>query len=314
MAYPKIPTAARSAGPVIGGPWTATEKVHGGQLVVGFDGVRVRVGKRKAWLAADEPFFGWQLLRDRFERAALAALDGAAAVRIYGEVYGGGYPHPAVPAVPGTSAVQTGVWYAPDIRFALFDVLRQAASGDPGTFLTYAEVAAIAGAAGLDVVPLLCRGTRQAVDEVPVRFPTRVPALSGLPEIEGNLAEGVVLRPDAPLPPGQRPIVKRKIPEFDEVRFGLSRPWDPAVRLTVDDLRAIARTMVNGARLASARSKVGCSAADALLDEVALDVMIDLAEAYPVAMATLRAGDEAALQAHIRDLGRPLVPSARPVG
>jgi Rnl2 family RNA ligase len=297
LSYPRITTA----GTAVGGDWVATEKIHGGQLVLGFDGRALHVGKRKAWLRPDEAFFGWQLLRPRFAVAAEAALDrGGAAVRIYGELYGGAYPHPDVPPAPGMAPVQTGVWYSPTVRYALFDVLRHAEPGDPGLFLPYAEVAGIAAAAGLDVVPLLARGTRTSLDSVPVRFPTRVPHLLGLPELPGNVAEGLVLRPDSPMAPADRPVRKLKIDEFDERRFGASRKWDPWLHLSPAELRGIATTMVNGPRLASARSKVGPGAGDELLDEVALDVMIDLAEAFPAAMGALDVEEETALQGHIR--------------
>ena len=256
LAYPKIPTAKQlGSGRSGGGTWVATEKVHGAQLVIASDGGGTRVGKRKAWLDGDEPFFGWQLLRGAFDRAARIALDdGAAAVRLYGELYGGHYPHPRVPPVPGASAVQTGVWYAPDVRFALFDVLDHADPDDPGVYRTYPAVAHLAQAAGLDVVPLLGRGTRASLDAVPVRFPTRIPQRLGLPPLPDNLAEGIVLRPDAALPPPDRTVVKVKIDEFDEQRFGESRPWDPYTRIPVDDLRLIAAGLVNAPRLAGARS------------------------------------------------------------
>src|SRR4051795_1051537 len=78
-------------------------------------------------------------------------------------------------ADPGTAAVQTGIWYSPDIRFALFDVLIHDGPDDPGIFQPYAHVAAIAADADLDVVPLLARDTRSALDALPVRFPSRVP-------------------------------------------------------------------------------------------------------------------------------------------
>lgn len=303
MTYPRITTG----GATVGGDWVATEKIHGGQLVLGYDGGALHVGKRKAWLRPDEAFFGWQLLRDRFQLAVEAALDrGGAAVRIFGELYGGAYPHPDVPAAPGMAPVQTGVWYSPTVRYALFDVLRHAEPGDDGRFLPYAEVAAVATAAGLDAVPLLARGTRTSLDAVPVRFPTRVPHLLGLPELDGNLAEGVVLRPDALMAPADRPVRKLKIAEFDERRFSASRRWDPWLHLSPAELREIAATMVNGPRLASARSKVGPDAGADLLDEVTLDVMIDLAEAFPAAMGALDAADEAALQGHIRTLALAL--------
>ena len=283
------------------GPWVATEKVHGAQLVVAYDGRDVYVGKRKAWLRADEPFFGWQLMRGQLEYAVKVALgDGSAAVRIYGELYGGHYPHPAVAPTPGTMAVQTGVWYSPDIRFALFDVLRHEHPDDPGVFRPYAEVAAIANAAGLDVVPLLARGPRSTLDAVPVRFPSRLPHVHGLPELPNNFAEGVVLRPDTPLSPEQRPVLKIKIAEFDERYFDQSHPWDPQANLRLADLRRIGEAMVSPARLAIARSKVGPEALDELQDEVILDVMVDLSDAYPAAMTALTGAEEAQLQAAIR--------------
>ena len=66
--FPKIPTTlAPSSG--AGGSWIATEKIHGAQLLLASDGDTVRFGKRKAWLAPDEPFFGWQLLRNELELA-----------------------------------------------------------------------------------------------------------------------------------------------------------------------------------------------------------------------------------------------------
>jgi hypothetical protein len=74
---PKIPLVGDVAARRVGGTRVATEKIHGAPLVIAFDGRELRIGKRRAWLAADEPFFGWQLLRPRFAAAASAARDGA---------------------------------------------------------------------------------------------------------------------------------------------------------------------------------------------------------------------------------------------
>ncbi|GIH93363.1 RNA ligase family protein [Planobispora siamensis] len=302
LAYPKIP-AIGSSGPAAARghrEWVATEKLHGAQMVIAYDGRKLSVGKRKAWLREDEPFFGWQLLRAAFARVGEAALSrGGAAVRVYGELYGGRYPHPEVPPAPGAAPVQTGVWYSPEIRFALFDVLRHEDPDDPGVFLPYADVAGIAADAGLDVVPLLAGGGRPEIEALPVRFPTRVPRMLGLPELPGNLAEGLVLRPDAPSALGHRPVLKRKIEEFDEQRFDRSRPWDPHAFLTFEELTRVAQAMVNEPRLAGARSKAGPSALEALLDEVVLDVMADLSMAFPAAVAAL-GEDENRLQAAVR--------------
>ncbi|MFO0604636.1 MAG: RNA ligase family protein [Polyangiales bacterium] len=293
--YPRIHGApSEHAAP---STWVATEKVHGANLVVATDGGAVRVGKRKAWLGDGDAFFGWQLLRPALAHAALAlwrALDRPPLVRLHGELYGGAYPHPDVAPVPGNAPVQTGVWYAPDVRFSLFDV--QVEARDGASFLAHRELEALAREHGLEVVPALARGTRGELDGLPVRFATRVPALLGLPPLAGNVAEGYVLKPDARMPVAARPAVKRKIPEFDEARFDDGAAWDPDARLPLEALRARAASLVNAARLASARSKVGDDPA-ALCDEAALDALVDLEAAFPAAMGAL---DEAALDA-LRD-------------
>jgi Rnl2 family RNA ligase len=280
LAYPKIPVRPDSAQLRPGGTWVATEKLHGAQLVVGCDGRIVRVGKRKAWLE-DEPFFGWQLLRVELEVAARAVqqtLGGV--VRLYGELFGGAYPHPDVAARPGVSAVQTGIWYSPDVHFALFDVLVQ------GEFLGHSEVEALAAATGLRCAPLVGRGPYALVDALPVRAPTRVPAWFGLPTIANNVAEGLVLKPDTRAAPEDRFVLKRKIAEFDDARFDEALPFKSTVALSLDELGAHAARLVNAARVASARSKVGTSL-EAVLTELVLDVLIDLEAAFPAAWASL---------------------------
>jgi hypothetical protein len=127
-AYAKMPGPGENRGPSSpGGTWVALEKVHGAQLVLGVQGGQVHFGKRKAWLSDEDPFFGWQLLRAKLGSAAprVARAVGAEgdAVYLYGELFGGHYPHPNVPAVPGMVPVQTGIWYAPELHRAPFDIL-----------------------------------------------------------------------------------------------------------------------------------------------------------------------------------------------
>lgn len=99
------------------GVWVALEKIHGAQVVIGVTEDEIRFGKRKAWLQATDPFFGWQLLRSELEVAARALHRAmglrAATLSIYGELFGGAYPHSEVAAVPGMAPVQTGIWRWP---------------------------------------------------------------------------------------------------------------------------------------------------------------------------------------------------------
>ena len=300
--FPKIagPGEHPGAAPP-GGPWVALEKLHGAQMLVAVAGDLLRFGKRKAWLRHDDPFFGWQLLRAPLTVAAHAAQASLAThtVVLYGELYGGAYPHPEVAPVPGLTPVQTGIWYAPDLRYAVFDVLVASGEADEGEFLAHREVAALARELGLDSPPVLHSGPRSACLMVPLRQPTRVPAALGLPELAGNLTEGVVLKPDARAPPSTRIVYKQKIAEFDERRFGESEAWDAQQRLDLGALLAHARRMVNPPRIASAASKWGLDDRDALQDEISLDVMIDLAAAFPAAVAALSPADEDLLRAAI---------------
>lgn len=308
--FPKIPTH-RSAPPrPMGGPWVALEKLHGGQLVLASDGEAVHVGKRKAWLAADEPFFGWQLIAAELGAGvrAIARASGAGQTVLFGELIGGGYPHPDVAPVPGLSPVQTGIWYTPGLAWVAFDALVAAGDDDPGELLAHRELEELAAAAGVRTAPRVGRGTRAELEHIAIRFPTHVPAWFGLPPLDGNIAEGVVLKPDGRCAPEDRPVVKRKIPEFDDERFRDGDGWDPG-RLGEADLAGWIDRLVGPARLASARSKVGTDPA-AIADEVALDVAIDLGLAFRGAWDQLPPEAQERILARAREHARRLLDAA----
>jgi Rnl2 family RNA ligase len=306
-SFPKIPTYRAAPPRAMGGPWVALEKLHGAQLVVGTDGVSVQAGKRKAWLDADEPFFGWQLIFNELATAvqSMAQQAGAKQAVVYGELIGGAYPHPDVAAIPGLSAVQTGIWYTPALAWFAFDVLVAADDDDDGELLAHHEVEALAESAGVRTPPRIQRGTRSELERVEVRFPTRVPAQFHLPPIADNLAEGVVLKPDARCAPDERPVIKRKLPEFDDDRFGEAEAWNPG-RLGEEALTTWVDRMIQPARLASARSKVGTDPA-AIIDEVALDVAIDLGLAFRDSWEQLPEDGQERVMAHARGLAEQLL-------
>lgn len=279
-SYPKIAAGAAEPPRSVGGPWVALEKIHGAQLVIAVENDVVRFGKRKDWLDDETPFFGWQLLAEdlRVQAREVARALGARQLFAYGELFGGAYPHPEVAAVPGLQAVQTGVWYAPELRWSPFDLLLAAADDDEGEYVPHTELEALARDAGWIPPPRVARGRKTDLAGIPTRAPTRVPGVLGLPPLDGNIAEGLVLKPDARCRPSDRPVAKRKIPEFDDARFDESAPWAPEV-LTRDQLAAWAERLVNPARIASARSKVG-EDPQAIVEEMVLDVSVDLELAF----------------------------------
>jgi Rnl2 family RNA ligase len=304
--YPKIPRDRDGSLEAPAGLWVATEKIHGGHLVVATDGGACAIGKRKQWLAPDEPFFGWQLLRSDLTAAArgvFEALGAEGVVRLHGEIFGGAYPHSEVESLAGMTPVQTGIWYAPDIRFALFDIVVEA--GGAPRFLSHSEVVALAGAHGLFVVPLLGRGPRAELERLPVRFPSRVATLLGLPPIADNVAEGFVLKPDMTVPVSERYVTKWKLPDFDDVRFNEAEPFAPDALLDAAALGRIVASLVNPARLASARAKTG-PVPDAMCEEAVLDALVDLEEAFPRAFAALTGDELEVLRARASELAGAL--------
>lgn len=299
-AYPKIALTLDAAG-VGDAHWVATEKIHGAQFVIGVTTEEVAFGKRKAWLADDEPFFGWQALRRELEQGARALAEALArpgTIYLYGELFGGAYPSASDEVLPGSTAVQTGIWYAPTLHFSLFDALvveLREGSEASERFVAHRELEDAAESAGLMTVPVLARGTRSELMRLPLRFDSRVPARFGLPPLPGNVAEGLVIKPDVELDAERRAIVKRKIPEFSELQFDESQPFDANLHLALPELLRWADRMINAVRIASARSKVG-EQHDAIADEALLDVWIDLEAMFPRRMRALLADEDTALR------------------
>ena len=114
--------------------WTQTyvvqEKAHGANLSFwSTDGESFYPAKRTDNLQADERFFNHQLLLekhlDKFRfiwQSVCDKIEDVSQVTIFGELVGGGYPHPDVPRVNDAIKVQKGVFYAPGNEFFAFDI------------------------------------------------------------------------------------------------------------------------------------------------------------------------------------------------
>ena len=207
--------------------------------------------------------------------------------------------------MPGLSAVQTGIWYTPALAWVALDALVAANDDDDGALLSHTELELLAADAGLRTAPRIMRGTRAEVEHVEVRRPTRVPSWFGLPPIADNWAEGIVLKPDVRCAGDDRPVIKRKLPEFDDDRFGEAEAWNPG-RLNEADRTSWVERLIQPARMASARSKIG-SDAGAIVDEVALDVAVDLGLAFREAWERLGPSAQDRVLAHARVLAKQLL-------
>ncbi|MEE1810138.1 RNA ligase family protein [Streptomyces sp. BE133] len=312
--YPKI--SARGGLGVSGvREWVAVEKVHGAHFAVVCTGTGVHPAKRRELLGDDalDGFFGvsriWPVLSvaaARFTSALRSVWGDAAAVTIYGELAGGCYPHPDVPAVAGAEPVQTGVWYSPGLHWLPFDASVETAGGR--YWISDRALRGAAAAAGLVCPPALGHGALNKLQELPCAFSTGVPALFGLPELADNLAEGYVLKPTGEWPeadPQARPVVKVKQKSFaEDERFDGARPYLPPPQGAAGVpawLLAQASALLTPARAAAVVSKLGPrTPVDAVAEEITRDVSEELAEAL--------GGME---DTPLRPLERALLPAAR---
>ncbi|MCB5164281.1 hypothetical protein LG634_05435 [Streptomyces bambusae] len=328
VPYPKIPSRVRLGGARVR-EWAALEKVHGANFAVLCDAAGVRPAKRRRLLGESglDDFFGvgriWPALAVAADRCAavLRRRHGAPAsapVTVYGELAGGRYPHPDVPPEPAAEPVQTGVWYAPGLLWLPFD----AAIGTPGGLLWVADrtLREAAHTAGLHCAPLLARGPLDRVQDRSPVFPTRVPALLGLPGLADNAAEGFVVKPagewwsqdpDAAAASaggtgpaagtGPRPVAKVKHPAFaEDDRFDGARPHTvpPEGAAGVPGwLLGQVTSLLTPARAAAAVSKTGPrTPAREVAEEIVRDVLEESAEA----VGGLDAGLAAALERAVR--------------
>jgi Rnl2 family RNA ligase len=218
--------------------FVALEKVHGSNFAFETDGRAVTYFSRNRSLEVQERFVGTTVpaetmgryhgpVKQAFHLCSVAMGGGDSprrpkSVIIYGEYFGGWYPHKDVKQEgPGAGApVQKGiVAYAPGHHFFAFDVCID------GAFLDYDAAQDLLQRAGFPLVASpIVRGTfddcmRFDVDS----FHTTIPGLLGLPPCQSfSTAEGLVIRP---VRRREAWTVKRKSVQYLEACPGELRKW-----------------------------------------------------------------------------------------
>jgi len=256
--------------------WVVTEKVHGANFVLVTDGEGIRCAKRKAFLELGESFFHYQILLKKLysqvthafallrERHSLLSQ-----ISIYGELFGGGYPHPDVRADPSVKLVQTGVYYAPSVEFYAFDIALETGQNQEvrRAYLDGDRAIEIFEEIGLFYARPLFVGFLERAWDYPIGFDSTIPELLGLPPLADNKAEGVVIKPmqsiEVNTKKGRlRPVLKKKIPSFaEDRRYWQSQKWPDPLEMGQSDrltlLQWEAFNLVTENRLANAISKIG---------------------------------------------------------
>lgn len=237
------------------------EKVHGANLSFITNGEDILTAKRTEILADSESFYNVKDVREKYREQILSLFrelesHGARSITIFGELFGGAYPHKEVKRNSLASTVQKGVFYTPDNDFMAFDIWL----GNTGTFLDAELAESLFEKHGFLYAKTLFKGSLKECLQYPNQFITTLPAQFGLPEIEGNFCEGVVIRPvkTVYMYSGSRVLIKNKNEKFGEKT---SRKVKMVVEEKISEEAALLcseiATLVNENRLNNVISKTG---------------------------------------------------------
>lgn len=197
--------------------WCVTEKIDGTNFAFYVYNEEIRAARRGDFLPKDPEemkFFGNDAkiifigYKDVILEAALNEFPKDTEVIFYGEMFGGKYNHPDVDPVKGVRDINGRVHYLPDVDFNVFDICVN------GNYINHDKVMEICKKYDIQTVPFLARGTFEEMIKYPNKFITKIPERYGLPEIEENYCEGVVLKPVEPMYLEETRVVLKNKNEF----------------------------------------------------------------------------------------------------
>lgn len=242
------------------------EKVHGANSSFLCDGVECSFGKRTSVVEAGEQFYNYEQLLERYRPNVFklfelirADYSDVQSIIAYGELFGGCYPHKEVKPDRTVAAVQKGVFYCPGHDFYGFDIYVY--TPDLAFYLPVAEVDTYYGKAGFLYAETLFKGTLNECLAWDNAFQSTISGMLGLPPIEDNICEGVVIKPEQPmfLSNGSRVIIKSKNARFAERKSVKRRPLEarPGLSEAVVALLQQAEAYLTEARIDNVRSHLG---------------------------------------------------------
>ena len=249
----------------VGTRFVVQEKVHGSNCSFLCDGQQIQFAKRTAIVAEDEDFYQWKELAERYRERIFKVygmikecFSDLQSIIVYGEMFGGAYPHKDVKRIGAMSAIQKGVYYCPAHDFYGFDIYVY--TPDEAFYLDVDATNHIFAETGFLYAETLFEGTLDECLAYPNAFPSTLYKHFGLPEIEDNICEGVVIRPKEPLyiPNGARIIIKSKNARFAEKKGVKHAPKVPkAVPDEVAELLTLAEAYFTAPRLDNVKSHIG---------------------------------------------------------
>jgi Rnl2 family RNA ligase len=197
------------------------EKVHGANFSFYTDGEMIKIAKRSDFIHPDEMFYNAQSVAEKHIDKVFKAFEMVKEkfpetkfMIIFGELFGGNYNHPEVTKVKDAIKVQKGIDYGPENDFYAFDIKINGTD-----YLDVTTVNRIFEETGFFYAKTLFRGSLKAALQYPNEFNSLIPEWLGLPALDTNICEGVIIKPLSPkfFGNGSRVILKNKNEKWTEV-------------------------------------------------------------------------------------------------
>lgn len=195
------------------------EKVHGANVSFMTDGKRILSAKRTELILDNEDFYNSKLVLEKYKDKIIGLYHDVAnqfnadSVTIFGELFGGGYPHPDIPKDDKAQLVQHGIYYCPTNEFYVFDIMI-----DNKKYLDTVTANVLFEKHKFVYAKTLFTGSLSDCLTYSNTFKTTIPIEYNLPELDGNVCEGIVIRPVQPtfFRNGSRVIIKNKNEKWAE--------------------------------------------------------------------------------------------------
>ena len=210
--------------------WVVQEKVHGTNTSFICDGNDVKFAKRTSILGDDEKFYDYQEILEEYSDKVMSLYhrvcqfhEGVESISVFGELCGGVYPHPNVQRIGRLTLIQKGVFYTPGHEFYGFDIY--VFTKDEGYYLSVDETNALLEAERFFYARSIFTGLLDDCLKHPNQFQSKIAEWLGLPAIDDNICEGIVIRPVTPyyLRTGSRVLIKSKNEKFAEKKSSKRR-------------------------------------------------------------------------------------------
>ncbi|CAG8606874.1 15263_t:CDS:2 [Cetraspora pellucida] len=207
--------------------WIATEKIHGANFSFFTNGHEIKCARRNGFIAPDEDFYNYQSMLAKYTLQILSLhklmlsknLIRGEMIIIYGELFGGKYPHPDITkdVKEKSYPIQRGVFYSPKIEFIAFDLF------DGVDLLDFDIMKELLKVSDIPYLKPLIKDSYKNVIQFDPNFTTTIPKLLGYPTplpppFDKNMAEGIVIKPAKNIRTSKRHrvILKIKASDFDE--------------------------------------------------------------------------------------------------